>query len=38
MDTSIAGSGWAGPVRDFTRRNEGRRARLEIDDPELGAQ
>lgn len=38
MDTKIAGAGWAGLVRDFTRRNEGRRTRLEIDDPELGAQ
>ena len=29
---------WVGLLRDFSRRNAGRRTRLEIDDPELGAQ
>ncbi|HEU4452425.1 MAG TPA: DUF5335 family protein [Longimicrobium sp.] len=38
MDTGTARAEWAALVRDFTRRNEGRRTRLEIDDPELGAQ
>jgi hypothetical protein len=29
---------WAAALEEFTRRNVGRRARLELDDPALGAQ
>ncbi|HEX7121766.1 MAG TPA: universal stress protein [Gemmatimonadaceae bacterium] len=29
---------WAQELQDFTRRNAGRRASLEVDDPDLGAQ
>ena len=29
---------WVGLLRDFSRRNAGRKTLLEIDDPELGAQ
>ena len=29
---------WADALNDFTRRNTGRRATIEIDDPEIGAQ
>lgn len=29
---------WVDTLKDFNRRNAGRKTRLEIDDPELGAQ
>ena len=31
-------TGWARVLDDFTRRNAGRPTRLEVDDPEIGAQ
>lgn len=37
MDAQTS-TGWAALLREFTRRNAGRPTRLEIDDPELGAQ
>ena len=30
--------GWPRVLKEFSRRNAGRRTRLEIDDPEMGAQ
>jgi|tagenome__1003787_1003787.scaffolds.fasta_scaffold20985138_7 nucleotide-binding universal stress UspA family protein len=35
---TLQSSRWAEVLDDFTRRNGGRRTRLEVDDPELGAQ
>ena len=35
---TLDGSRWGEVLDDFTRRNTGRRTRLEVDDPELGAQ
>lgn len=32
------GESWVRLLHEFTQRNAGRRARLELDDPELGAQ
>jgi hypothetical protein len=31
-------TGWSKLLTDFTQRHAGRRARLEVDDPDLGAQ
>lgn len=36
--TWIEPTAWARELQEFTRRNAGRRARLEVDDPALGAQ
>ena len=36
--TSAEPSEWTGALNDFTRRNAGRRATIEVDDPEIGAQ
>ncbi|HEX2204079.1 MAG TPA: DUF5335 family protein [Longimicrobium sp.] len=38
MPTTEARAEWPRTIREFSRRNAGRRTRLEIDDPELGAQ
>ncbi len=38
MDTVLDRSEWPARLTEFTHRNVGRRSRLEIDDPELGAQ
>lgn len=38
MDTVLDRSEWPRSLADFTRQNAGRTSRLEIDDPELGAQ
>jgi hypothetical protein len=38
MDTVLQRSEWARGLAEFTRQHAGRRSRLEIDDPELGAQ
>jgi hypothetical protein len=38
MDAMPDRTGWPGTLADFTRQNAGRASRLEIDDPELGAQ
>jgi nucleotide-binding universal stress UspA family protein len=36
--TSAKSGEWTDALNDFTRRNTGRRATIEIDDPEIGAQ
>ena len=36
--TRISPDAWARELEAFTKRNTGRRAALEVDDPELGAQ
>ena len=36
--TSAEPSEWTGALNDFTRRNAGRRATIEVDDPDIGAQ
>jgi hypothetical protein len=38
MDTVLERSEWPRSLADFTRQNAGRTSRLEIDDPEMGAQ
>jgi hypothetical protein len=38
MTTVTSAAGWAGLLKDYTRRNAGRLTRLEMDDPEVGAQ
>ncbi|HEX6912783.1 MAG TPA: DUF5335 family protein [Longimicrobium sp.] len=35
---TMAKTGWARILDDFTRRNGGRRTHMEVDDPEIGAQ
>jgi nucleotide-binding universal stress UspA family protein len=37
-ESSQGEADWAKKLEDFSRRNAGRRGRLEVDDPELGAQ
>jgi hypothetical protein len=38
MDTMLQRSEWARSLAEFTNQNAGRTSRLEIDDPEMGAQ
>ena len=38
MPATLTRAEWAGALREFSRRNAGRSTRLEIDDPEVGAQ
>ncbi len=38
MDTVLERKDWSGALKAVTHRNVGQRTRLEIDDPEIGAQ